>query len=145
MTPYAGTVMMSFNYIIIPTLGNWFQTNPLEHELDECIGNTVPSVCVTSGKDMALQGQMWSAFVTALCSVKPKFHTGLGYLVVWVIISKIYWHLWHTFFKYTFESSYTFYPTEIMWRKMVHPLCNVTFAYIMMFHCTRAWWQVCRT
>ena len=58
MTPYAGTVMTSFNYIIMPTLGNWFQTNPLEHELDDCVGITVPSVCVTNGKDMALQQQM---------------------------------------------------------------------------------------
>ena len=33
---YAGTVMMSFNHVmIIPTRGNWFQTNPLEHELDD--------------------------------------------------------------------------------------------------------------
>ena len=29
---YAGTMMTSFNYIMIPTRGNWFQINPLEHE-----------------------------------------------------------------------------------------------------------------
>ena len=56
---YAGTVMMSFNHVMIPTRGNWFQTNPLEHESDDRAGNTVSSVCViTNGKDMALQLQI---------------------------------------------------------------------------------------
>ena len=47
--------MTSFNYIIIPTRGNWFQTNPLEHESDDRAENTVTFVRVTNGKDMALQ------------------------------------------------------------------------------------------
>ena len=55
---YAGTVMTSFDHVMIPTRGNQFQTNPLEHELDDHAGNTVSSVCVTNGKDMALQRQI---------------------------------------------------------------------------------------
>ena len=41
----------------IQTRGNWFQTNPLEHESDDSVDNTISSVCVTNGKDMALQRQ----------------------------------------------------------------------------------------
>ena len=38
--------MTSFDYILlIPTHGNWFQTNPQEHELDDCTDNTVASGC----------------------------------------------------------------------------------------------------
>ena len=37
-------MMTSFDLIMIPTLGNWFQTNPLEHESDDRAGNTVSSV-----------------------------------------------------------------------------------------------------
>ena len=43
---------MSFDHVMIPTCGNWFQTNPPEDELDDHAGNTVSSVCVTNGKDM---------------------------------------------------------------------------------------------
>ena len=32
---YTGTVMTSFDHVMIPTRGNWFQTNPLEHESDD--------------------------------------------------------------------------------------------------------------
>ena len=32
---YAGTVITSFNHVMIPTRGNWLQTNPLEHESDD--------------------------------------------------------------------------------------------------------------
>ena len=45
--------MTSFNYIIMPTRGNWFQTNPLEHESDDRADNTETSVCAANGKDMA--------------------------------------------------------------------------------------------
>ena len=31
---FAGEVMTSFNYVVAPTWGNWFQTNALEHEHD---------------------------------------------------------------------------------------------------------------
>ena len=52
---YAGTVMMSFDHVIIPTCSNWFQTNPLEHESNDRAGNIVSFVCVTNGKGIALQ------------------------------------------------------------------------------------------
>ena len=41
---YAGTVMTLFDHVLIPTRGNWFHTNPLEHESDDPAGNTVSSV-----------------------------------------------------------------------------------------------------
>ena len=50
--------MTSFDHVMIPTRGNWFQTNPPEHESDDRAGNTVCSVCVTNGKDMAHQRQI---------------------------------------------------------------------------------------
>ena len=31
---FAGEVMTSFNHVVTPTRGNWFQTNSLEHEHD---------------------------------------------------------------------------------------------------------------
>ena len=43
--------------------------------------------------------------------------------VSWVTISRIYWQFWHSFFKYTFESSFNIYPIEITWRKMVRTIC----------------------
>ena len=80
---YAGTVMTSFNYINTPTRGNWFQTNPPEHESDDRAGSIVSSVCVTNGKDMALHKRVWSTFVTALRFRKLKFQTELGYWFLW--------------------------------------------------------------
>ena len=73
---YAGTVMTSFDHIMIPTRGNWFQTNPLEHEFDDSAGNRVTSVYVTNGKDTALQGQIWPTFVTVLWFCKTKIQDG---------------------------------------------------------------------
>ena len=35
-----------------------FQTNQPDHELDDCTGNIVASVCVTNGKNMVLQRQI---------------------------------------------------------------------------------------
>ena len=55
---YAGTVMTLFGHVMISTCGNWFQTNPLEHEMNDHAGNTIFSVCVASGKDMALHRQI---------------------------------------------------------------------------------------
>ena len=51
-------MMTSFDHVMIPTRDDWFQTNPLEHGSDDRAGNTVSSVCVTNGKDMALQRQI---------------------------------------------------------------------------------------
>ena len=33
--------MTSFDHVMIPTRGNWFQTNPVEHESDDPACNTV--------------------------------------------------------------------------------------------------------
>ena len=38
--------MTSYDCVMIPTRGNWFQTNPQEHESDDRAGNTVSSVCI---------------------------------------------------------------------------------------------------
>ena len=112
---------------LIPTHGNWFQTNPLKHESDDHADNTVSSVYVTNGKDMTLQLQIWSRFVTVLWFCKTNIPDWTGTLVLvrvlWDMISKIYWQFWHSFFKNTFENSYNCYPVEIMWRKMVRSLC----------------------
>ena len=43
--------MTSFDNIIMPICGKWFETKPLENESDDRAGNTVSSVCVTNGKD----------------------------------------------------------------------------------------------
>ena len=75
--------MTSFDMLSIPTRGSWFQTNPLEHGLNDHAGNTVFSVCVANGKDMALQRQIWSRFVTALWFRKTEFQTGLGDRFLW--------------------------------------------------------------
>ena len=47
--------MTSFGQGMILPRGNWFQTNPLEHESDDRAGNTVSFVCVTNGKDTAIK------------------------------------------------------------------------------------------
>ena len=66
--------MTSFYYASIPTHGNWFQTNQPEHEWDDHAGDPVTSVCVTNEKDMALQWQIWSTFVTVLwCRKKQNY------------------------------------------------------------------------
>ena len=76
---YACTVNTSFDHVMIPTHGNWFQTNPLLHESDDRAVNTVSSVCVTNGKDMALQ-RKFDQHLSLYCGfVKPKFKTGPGY------------------------------------------------------------------
>ena len=124
---YAGTVIMSFDHVIISTPGNWFQTNTLEHESDDRTGNTVSSVCVTNGKDTALEWQIWPTYVTVLCFRKnhdSRYRAGILILVrvLWVTISK-FTDNFGSFFKYTFQNSSNFYPTEIMWRKMAHSVC----------------------
>ena len=103
---------VAFDHVMIPIRGNWFQTKTREHESDDRAGNTVSSVCVTNGKDMALQRQIWSTFVTVLWFRKTEFQDSAGILilvrVLWVTISKIYWQFWHGCLKYTFKSSSTF-------------------------------------
>ena len=55
--------MTSFNHAVIPTRGNWFQTNSLEHEHDESDSCVHLLVCFTNGKDIAVQSQIRSTFV----------------------------------------------------------------------------------
>ena len=126
-TLYAGKVIKSFDCnIIIPKCGNWFQTNPLEHESSDHADSTVSSGCVTNGKDMALQRHIWSTFVTLLW-----FH------ITWILVlneSLVSYYFQNLltilaqFFKYTFESSYNCFPMEITWRKMVHSACLIPFS-----------------
>ena len=77
-----------------------------ETESHDRAGNTVYSVCVTNGKDMAIQRQIWSTFVTVLWFRKTEIQDRAGILVfvrvLWVTISKIYWQFWHSFFIFTF-------------------------------------------
>ena len=134
--------MTSFENVMIPTHGNWFQTNPLEHESDDRAGNKVSSVCVTNGKDMAPQLQIWSTFVTVFWFRKTEIQDRAGILVLMrvlcVTISKIYWKFWHSFFNYTFKSSSNFYPIGNNVEKNgafsffeTSVNGNVTFAYII--------------
>ena len=75
--------MMSFDHVMIPTRGSWFQTNSLlDHESDDRAGNTVSSACVTNGKDMALQRQILSTFVTVLWFRKTEIQDRAGILVL---------------------------------------------------------------
>ena len=71
--------MKLFNHVMIPTRGTWFQTNPPEHESDDCDGNTVPSVYVTNGKKWHISGKFDQRLSLYFGSVKPKFKTGPGY------------------------------------------------------------------
>ena len=84
-------------------------------------------VCFTNGKDMALQRQIWSTFVTVLWVRKTEIQDRAGILVLvrvlWVRIPKIYWQFWQSFFKYSFKSSSNFYPIGITWRKMARAVC----------------------
>ena len=144
--------MTSFDYIIIPTCGNWFQTNPL-HSINWMIidsaGNTVSSVCVTNGKDDRHFSSKFDQHLSLYCgSSQAEFQTGLGYgeANLLVMISKIYWQFWHTFFKYTCGSSYNFL---FHWNNVekngmfslfdISVNGSVTFVCILMFHCTSAY------
>ena len=77
---FAVEVMTSFNHIVIPARGNWFQTNSQEHEHDES-DRCVHLLCVF------YQWQRYSSSVanydqhlSLYCgSVKPKFKTGSEY------------------------------------------------------------------
>ena len=83
--------MTSFDHITIPTCGNWFQINPLEHELDDRAGNTEFSVSMVTHTQkilcvlpMVLKISHFSGkfdqHLSLYCgSVKPKFKTGSGY------------------------------------------------------------------
>ena len=115
---------MSFNYVMILTRGNRFQTNPVEHKLDQA-----DLQCVfTNGQDMTLlQHLIWSTFVAELWFHKTKIQDRARILdlvrVLWVTISKVYWQFWHSFLNYTFKSRSIFHPIWMTWRKLVHSVC----------------------
>ena len=71
--------MMSFDIILsIPTGGNWFQTNPLEHESDDWADIIVSFVCVLPmGKIWHFSGKFDQDLPLYFGSVKLKFQTGL--------------------------------------------------------------------
>ena len=64
---YAGTVMTSFHHVMIPTHGNWFLKNPLEHESND--RDVLPMV--------NLFGQQ--NYVTVLWFRETEIKTGSGY------------------------------------------------------------------
>ena len=71
-------------------------------------------------------GKFYQHLLLYCGSVKQKFKSGPGYWflrVLWFTISKKYWQVWHSFFKYTLKSSFNFYPIKITWRKMAHSVC----------------------
>ena len=73
---YAGTVITSFNHVMIPTRGNWFQTNPLEHESDDRADLLCRFYMYLSWHFSGKFDQHLSLYCG---SVKPKFKTGPGY------------------------------------------------------------------
>ena len=115
---FAGEVMTSLNHVMISTRGNWFQTSSIEHELDNCAHLLWviyhPATGFTNGKDIAVQLHIWSTFVMLLWLRKTEIQDRVWILVLvrvlWVMISRIYWQFWHSFFKFMFKSSSFFIP-----------------------------------
>ena len=97
----------------------------------------------TSGKDIAVQLQIWSSFVTVLwrkTEIQNRVWIFVLVRVLWVMISRIFWQFWHSFFKFMFKSSSNFYPIGITWWKWRWSSLfetsvkeTATFAYIMTF------------
>ena len=132
------TVIMSFYYAITPAHGNCFQTwNQPEHESDDCTGNT--HVCVTSEKDMALQQQIWSTFVTVLWFIKTKITDGNRILVFVGYNFQIYWKCWQHSSKIHLKVVAIFVPLKYVERNGTFGLFdinvngNVMLAHVMTF------------
>ena len=149
------TVITLFYSASTTTRGNWFQTNPPEHESNDRAGDTVTSVLPMKKKKKkkkqpGTSAQIWSSFVTVLWScgaVKPILQTGPGY---WFLCQSC--EVWFPkstvncgcFSENSLESSYNFNPIKItctekngsfsLFETNVND--NLTFAYIMTFHCT---------
>ena len=69
---------------MILTRGNWFQTNPLEHESDDRAGNTVSSVCVLPMVKILHFSGKFDQHLSLCCGyVKLKFTTGPEYWISW--------------------------------------------------------------
>ena len=76
--------MTSFHHVMISTCENWFQTNPLKHELDDRADNTVSSVCVLPVVKIWHFSSKFDHHLSLHCgSTKPKFKTGLLYWFLW--------------------------------------------------------------
>ena len=139
-------IVMAFYYIIIPTCGNWFQTNPLEHESDDHSSNTVSSVCVTNGKDTALQWQIWSTFVTVLwfCKTEIQDRARISILVrvLWVTDFQTVMAIFAQFLQIYIWKKLQFLSHSPVEKNGMFSLFDtsvngsVTFAYIITFHCT---------
>ena len=74
--------MTSFDHVMIPTRGNWFQTNPRGHKSNDRAGNTASPVCVCvlpMVKILHFSGKFDQHLSLYCGSVKPKFKTGPGY------------------------------------------------------------------
>ena len=105
-----------------------------------CTGNT--HVCITSEKDMALQQQIWSTFVTVFWFTKTKITDGNRILVFVGYIFQIYWKFWHHSSKIHLKAVAIFIPLKYVERNGTFGLFdtsvngNVMLAYIMTFHCT---------
>ena len=135
-------VMTSFYHVMTLTRGNW-----LEHESNDGAGNTVSSLCVTSGKDTVgtsaknLINICHCMHVLWFC--KTEIQDRVLVRVLSVSIFKIYRQFLHSFFKYTCKSSSNFYTR---WNNVKKNCAfslfetsvngNVTSACIMTFHCT---------
>ena len=87
---YSGTGMTSIGHVLIGTHhnGSWFQTNPLDHELDDLTSYTVSPVCVTNGKNGRDRYGTSGANLINICHcsavpLKPKFKTRPRYWFLW--------------------------------------------------------------
>ena len=137
--------MTSFYYASTPICGNWSQTNHPEHESDDRADDTV-FVCVTTNeKDTAQRQILSTTFVTVLWCSKTVITDVIGILVlVRYDFQNLTVNIGIVSSRMHLKTSHNFNPIEITWRKMVSSVCltpvsngNVTFAYIMTFHCTR--------
>ena len=73
---FGGEVMISFNHVMIATRGNWFQTNPVDHDLD----NRADPLCVFYQRVKIQQTRKFNLHLLLYCdSIKLKFKTGSGY------------------------------------------------------------------
>ena len=109
---------------ITPAHGNCFQTcNQPEHESDDYTGST--HMCVTSEKDMVLQQQIWSTFVTVVWFINIKFSENFG-----IILQK---YTWGSNNFRTIEI-----PGEKWYVRFVWHQCQWQrdVGYITTFHCT---------
>ena len=133
--------MTSFYYAIMPSRGNWFQTNKPDHESEDQL-----LLCVLPIRNIRhFSGKFDQHFSLYCGSVKPKLPTGPGYwfLSMWIpkftdnfgkVSSKIrlkaskFLAHWNNVKK---NGTFILFGTSVNG--------NVTFACIMTFHCISAY------